>query len=96
MQLNGKRVPQKSRVRSWLKTIFVWSFISLLWQIPFYYFFNQQVNQVLNPNLANSQGQTNVFNTSKTSNKKTDFTLAASNISNPSVSYDDRYLAYYS
>lgn len=97
LKLNGKRIIAKPRKHKWLKTIIIWSIIGAFWQIPLYYVLNQQVNQVLYPNSINTSllSPASVVNQLKsTVTKKLSFNLLSSNISNPCVSYDDRYLAY--
>lgn len=88
LRYKGKRNSYRPRKRNWLRRIFIWSFISVFWQLPVYYVLNQQVTQILNPNLTNSVNQlkTIVYN-------KKYFKLTG-NMSTPSVSYDDRYLVY--
>ncbi|MDR3541431.1 MAG: hypothetical protein P4L69_10770 [Desulfosporosinus sp.] len=73
----------KSNIR-WLKRIIIWTLVGILLQIPVYYVLNQMIQNVMNPT---SLAQ-------KTSVQGDKFTLAAPNINNPLVSYDDNYLAF--
>lgn len=66
----------------WLRRIIVWSLVGCIIQIPVYYVLNRQVQQVMNPSGLSMQTQTNQY------------TLAASNIKNPLVSFDDHLLAF--
>lgn len=77
----------KKRIRKRIRMIFIWSLISILWQISFYYILNQKINQVINPDLSNSSPLTSV-------KKETDFTISSAQVSDPSVSYDDRFLVF--
>lgn len=67
----------------WIKRMLVWTLVSLIWQIPVYYYFNQEVQKILTP--ANSSSKTTV--------EKINFHLTLPVINNPQVSYDNQFLA---
>lgn len=92
LQLDGTGSLKKSRKPNWFKTILIWSLISILWQTAGYYFLNQKISEIMNPNLSSSSNTVSGLQT--TDSKETDFALSYSKISEPSVSYDDRYLVF--
>ncbi|MHB1652171.1 MAG: hypothetical protein ACYCVD_06790 [Desulfitobacteriaceae bacterium] len=71
------------RLRRWL----IWTLVGVLWQLPVYYYLNQQVKQVMVPAFQ--------ANTSTSSRGNQRFVVPTANVSNPQISYDDRYLAFW-
>jgi len=80
-----KTVKRKTKSKgSLLKRLVIWSLIGILFQIPAYYFLNLKIQEVMNPNGSSQMPL----------NQNITYTLAAPNIKNPAVSFDDNYLAY--
>lgn len=75
------------RRRSGFRRVLTWMLVGILWQLPAYYFLNQQVTQVMFPTgsstgLTQSQPSTAAFH------------LTDSRLADPQVSYDDRYVVF--
>ncbi|KLU63167.1 hypothetical protein CEB3_c04500 [Peptococcaceae bacterium CEB3] len=73
------------RKHTGFRKILVWVVIGLLWQVPLYYFLNRQVAQVMFPSTAGP----GLF-----APRKAVFPLPAAQVTDPQVSYNDRYLAF--
>lgn len=68
----------------WVKRLFAWILISLLWQIPIYYYLNQRVQSVIQPDL-----KTNI-----TLLQSNNFMLSGITVEQPQISSDESLLAF--